>query len=89
MTALHTEAYRRFTAALVQARQRAGLSQYDLADRLGVDQSYISKVENSRRRLDVIEFLQIMQAMGVSYREVLDGLVAPARGREVSTPPPA
>lgn len=86
MTAQHTDEYRRFAAALVEARKAAGLSQYDLADRLGVDQSFISKYESSRRRLDVIEFLQIVQAIGADYRTILDGLVAPKR---VNTPPPA
>lgn len=85
MTALHTEEYRRFTAALVQARLRAGLSQYDLADRLGVDQSFISKFENNRRRLDVIEFLRIMEAIGLPYREVLDGLRGTLSSDAVST----
>jgi transcriptional regulator with XRE-family HTH domain len=76
MTQLHSEEYRRFAAALLEARQRAGLSQYDLAERLGVDQSFISKYESCRRRLDVIEFLQIVQAIGVDYREVLGPLTA-------------
>jgi predicted transcriptional regulator len=47
---------------------------YDLADRLGVDQSFISKYESARRRLDVIEFLRIMKAIGVDHRVVLDAL---------------
>lgn len=72
MTALHTEEYRRFAAALAAARRSAGLSQYELADRLGVDQSFVSKYEGGRRRLDVIEFLRVMRAMGADYREILE-----------------
>lgn len=74
MTALHSPEYRRFAEALVAARRKAGLSQYDVADRLGLPQWYISKCENGRRRLDVIEFLQLVAAMGVDYREVLDAI---------------
>ena len=74
MTALHSAEYQRFAQALAEARRQAGLSQYDLADRLGADQSFISKYESGRRRLDVIEFLRIMQAIGSDYREFLDGL---------------
>ena len=63
MTALHSEPYRRFVELLADARRDAGLSQYDLADRLGVDQSFVSKYESARRRLDVIEFLRIARAI--------------------------
>ena len=89
MTALHTEEYRRFAAALAEARRAVGLSQYDLADRLGVSQDFISKYEGGRRRLDVIEFLRVVRAMGVEPEVVLGPLKAnpgsfrrPTSGRE-------
>lgn len=81
MTALHSNEYRRFVEVLAQTRRDAGVSQYELADRLKVDQSYISKVESARRRLDVIEFLQIVHALRVPYQVVLDQV---ARGSELS-----
>ena len=78
MTALHSEEYQRFAQALAEARRRSGLSQYELADRLGADQSFISKYEGGRRRLDVIEFMRIMAALGGDYREVLDAFASPS-----------
>ena len=72
MTALHTGEYRRFATALAQVRRDAGVSQRQLAARLGVDQAYISKYESGRRRLDVIEFLRITAALGADYRRVLE-----------------
>ncbi|MFA7263007.1 MAG: helix-turn-helix transcriptional regulator [Caulobacter sp.] len=77
MTQLHSEPYKRFAQALRRAREQAGLSQYDLAERLAVDQSFISKYESCRRRLDVVEFLQIAVAIGVDYRAILDPLTDP------------
>jgi transcriptional regulator with XRE-family HTH domain len=74
MTALHTDEYRRFSAALADTRRAAGLSQYDLADRLGVSQDFISKYEGGRRRLDVIEFLRIARAIGIDPAEFLRSL---------------
>lgn len=49
--------------ALASTRREAGVTQYELADRLGVDQSYVSKYESGRRRIDVIEFIRIVAAL--------------------------
>lgn len=65
MTALHTDGYRRFVEALVAERQRAGLSQRELAARVGMDYSIIAKLETCVRRVDVIELIQILRALGV------------------------
>ena len=48
---------------LRQARLDAGLTQSDLAARLDRPQSYVAKIENSERRIDVAEFLDIAQAL--------------------------
>lgn len=48
---------------LTAARQRAGLRQEDLASRLGKHQSFISRIEGGQRRVDVLEFYAIAQAM--------------------------
>lgn len=59
-----TEAYRRFQQLLVEARSKSGLSQQEVADRLGRPQTYVSKCERGTRRMDVIEFLELAQAVG-------------------------
>ena len=56
---------------LVRARDRAGLKQSDVAARLELPPSYLSKVENGTRRLDVIELIQIAEVMGVDPAEVI------------------
>jgi transcriptional regulator with XRE-family HTH domain len=56
---------------LVRARDRAGLKQSDVAARLELPASYLSKVENGTRRLDVIELIQIAEVMGVDPAEVV------------------
>ena len=56
---------------LVTARERAGLKQSDVAARLGLPASYLSKIENGTRRLDVIELVRIAEAMNVDPSEII------------------
>ncbi len=56
---------------LSRARERAGIKQQDLAARLNLPGSYLSKIENGTRRLDVIEFIRLADAMGVDAAELL------------------
>lgn len=63
--------YRRLRAALVEARQEAGLTQAELAGRLGKPQSYVAKYETGNRRIKIIEFLDICEAIGVDSAEIL------------------
>ena len=63
---LHTDAYQRLPELLRQARQKAGLTQQEVAGRLNTHQSYIAKVEKGERRIDVVEFVQLVRTLGAS-----------------------
>jgi transcriptional regulator with XRE-family HTH domain len=45
------------------AREARGITQLELARRLGKPQSYVSKAELGERRLDVVEFLHFIRAI--------------------------
>ena len=49
--------YDGFLARLISAREEAGLTQRDVAERLGMFHSWISKTESGDRRLDVMELI--------------------------------
>lgn len=70
-----TDAYGEFRAMLVSARERAGLTQAELAQRLGKPQSYISKYETNVRRLDVVEFYAVARALRLDPVELFTDLV--------------
>lgn len=55
--------YRQAIQILKQARLRANLTQQALADRLSRPQSFVAKYERAERRIDVIEFIEIAQAL--------------------------
>lgn len=61
---LHSMDYRRFLVEVVALRRRAGLTQRELARRLGQSPSYVAKSEMGERRLDVLELLAICRACG-------------------------
>lgn len=49
--------YRLFLSRLREARVRAGLTQVEVASRLGKPQSFVSKCESGERRVDFVELL--------------------------------
>jgi Predicted transcriptional regulator with C-terminal CBS domains len=59
-----SDAYTIFLRALVAARKEAGVSQVELARRVGRDQPFISLVENGVRRVDLIEFYVLARGIG-------------------------
>jgi transcriptional regulator with XRE-family HTH domain len=60
---------------LIGARDNAKLTQQKLAKRLGSHQSFVAKYEGGERRLDVIEFITIVRAMGADPLRLLRTLV--------------
>lgn len=59
------EARRRLCTALREARESVGLTQTDLAKRLGVGQSYVSKIENGDRKIEVAELVLVCRALDI------------------------
>ena len=58
-----------FLGRLKQIRLAAGLTQTDLAIRLGVPQQYVSRYENGETRMDVAQLWSYCKAVGVSFTE--------------------
>ena len=61
-----SQEYEKFRQLLVAARQQKRLTQSDVASALGKPQSFVSKYERGERRLDVVEFLQVADALKIS-----------------------
>ncbi len=48
---------------LRETRADSGMSQAELARRVGESQSFVSKYENAQRRLSVVEFIRVVRAL--------------------------
>jgi transcriptional regulator with XRE-family HTH domain len=63
-------------AVVRRARLDAGLTQAQLAERIGRDQSHVSLIEGSQRRLDLVEFHAIAKAVGADPVELFAQVAA-------------
>lgn len=68
---ISSQAYAHFLKCLRETRESAGLTQEDLAERLGETQSFISKCERGERRMDVIELREFCLAMDTTLEKFI------------------
>jgi transcriptional regulator with XRE-family HTH domain len=62
---VHDPKYAIFRDMLVAARLQRKLMQSQVADQLGKNQSFVSKYERGERRLDLPEFVEIAEVLGL------------------------
>ena len=66
---IFSDDYELFLQLVRSARQRAGLTQEDVAKRLGKTQSFVSKCERGERRLDIVDVREFCRAIGTTLTE--------------------
>lgn len=71
---LYTAEYIHFRKLLRRAHEDAGLTQTEFARRLNKPQSYVYKNESGERRVDITEYLDIMQVLNKHPGEIMDAL---------------
>ena len=64
---IHTRLYQRVIARLRAKREEKGVTQMQLAEKLGVNQTFVSKVEICERRLDIVELLTICEILEIPF----------------------
>lgn len=55
--------YKEVIEQLAARRRELGLTQQQVADRLGLHKQFISRVELGERRLDLVEFVDVARAL--------------------------
>lgn len=71
---LGTERHRALIALLVEKREASGLTQTELAHKLGEYQSFVARLESGQRRVDVIEFLELARILNFDPLDALGRL---------------
>lgn len=78
--------YLEVVSRLRRIRKGKRLSQKTLAAKMGMPQSFISKVETGERRLDLVECCRWCVALGVSLQDILP---SPLRAAVIGPPVPS
>lgn len=61
---------------LIEKRKKAGMTQVQLAKRLGRYQSFVANIETGQRKVDVVELLAFAEAIGFDPKEAIRRLLA-------------
>ncbi len=65
---------RALVAFLTAKREAVGITQTELAERLGEYQSFVARLESGQRRVDVVELLTLADILGFDAAEALSHL---------------
>ena len=66
MSSIHDPRYKKLIQELISIRESKKVTQVELAASLNKHQSYIAKVENLDRRLDILELTDWLTALEIS-----------------------
>lgn len=76
MRSVFTKRYQRLLELLREARNDAELTQVDVSRKLKRHQSFVSKYEQGERRLDLVEFLEVADAIDTDPIKILKAVRA-------------
>jgi transcriptional regulator with XRE-family HTH domain len=69
---LHSPEYEFLREQLTRGREKASLSQNEVAELLARTQSFVSKYEKGERRLDVVDFVRVCKVLKIDASKLLD-----------------
>ena len=73
---IYSREYEIVLRLLREARENAGMTQVQLAKKLKLTQSFVSKIERGDRRLDIVQLRTLCREFGISLLEFVKLLEA-------------
>lgn len=72
MSSIHDPRYRKLIQKLIALRELKKITQVQVASSLKKPQSYVAKVENFDRRMDIIELYDWLKALDADFNTFLN-----------------
>jgi transcriptional regulator with XRE-family HTH domain len=72
---IRTKRHKRLVEVLLAERKAAGIRQVELAKRLKRSQTWIARIESGGRRVDIVEFLELAEAIGFNAPKLVEQLL--------------
>ncbi|BAB48434.1 helix-turn-helix transcriptional regulator [Mesorhizobium sp. AD1-1] len=73
---LGTLRHKSLITMLIAKREASGLTQTELAEKLGEYQSFVARLESGQRRVDVVEFIDLAKILGFDPSSAIKRLAA-------------
>ncbi|MBS0225713.1 MAG: helix-turn-helix transcriptional regulator [Proteobacteria bacterium] len=64
---------------LREIREELGITQIDLSESIGQSQTFVSNLERGNRRIDVVELIDLCDALGIEFVPFLEEFEASVR----------
>jgi transcriptional regulator with XRE-family HTH domain len=72
---MHNPAADLLARTVVELRTASGLNQRELAAALGREQNFVARIETGQRRVDLIEWIQLLRALGADPEQEIARIV--------------
>jgi transcriptional regulator with XRE-family HTH domain len=72
---IRTKRHKRLIEVLIAERKAASIRQVQLAKQLKRSQTWIARIESGGRRIDVVEFLELAEAIGFNAPKLIEQLL--------------
>ena len=63
--------WKRFGTAVTEARRAAGLTQAELARRIGERADWVGRIEHARRKTCIVEVVALCEALGIAPSKIM------------------
>lgn len=72
---LTSRAHVKLVRMLIERREAAGITQTELAQKLGEYQSFVARLESGQRRIDVVEFIELARVLDFDPARFIEEII--------------